>query len=505
MDQPYSRIADALLDYQYWSPNDPQRNPYDDTGWTFPEGFGVQAVRITDPKVLSVKLDLVKGDVKAVSGTVGAQTASTFVINHNADNALITLRYRLKDAEMQMAEEPFEAAGQKFNRGSFIVRGVAQPELDRVTSELGLRAYGVDAAPSVKTHPARAARVALLHTWSTTQTEGWWRQAFDVYGIPYDYIDPETIYKTPNLRAKYDVIVFGPGGGPNLIDGTPMFRNPQPWKNSPETPNIGTWAQTDDTRPGLQLEGLLNIRNFINEGGAFVAATNSAEFLLTSNVVRGVTAQRPGADSRVVGSLLRTRVADELSPIMYGIQDNLAVYSNSGNSFSGVGGGGGGRAGGGGAGAPAGTGRGGGPGPTRATGRGTPDDPDIIQGRPATMGTEDLGPPLPGAAGGGRGGGGVTVPAELRPRTLRRFDEQNRLLVSGLLAGGADIAGQAVVVDVPMGKGHAVLFANNPIWRGETIGSYFMVFNAMLNFDSLGAGRITNNPAPTTGGRGGGQ
>src|SRR5688500_15537183 len=24
MDQPYSRIADALLDYQYWAPNDPQ-------------------------------------------------------------------------------------------------------------------------------------------------------------------------------------------------------------------------------------------------------------------------------------------------------------------------------------------------------------------------------------------------------------------------------------------------------------------------------------------------
>src|SRR5436309_14444324 len=31
MNQPYSRIADALLDYQYWSPNDPQQDIYDDT------------------------------------------------------------------------------------------------------------------------------------------------------------------------------------------------------------------------------------------------------------------------------------------------------------------------------------------------------------------------------------------------------------------------------------------------------------------------------------------
>src|SRR5262249_42546076 len=37
MDQPYSRIADALLDYQYWSPRDPQQSIYDDTGWTFGE------------------------------------------------------------------------------------------------------------------------------------------------------------------------------------------------------------------------------------------------------------------------------------------------------------------------------------------------------------------------------------------------------------------------------------------------------------------------------------
>src|SRR5262249_21655066 len=48
MDQPYSRIADALLDYQYWSPRDPQQDIYDDTGWTFGELGDVQVVRVTD-------------------------------------------------------------------------------------------------------------------------------------------------------------------------------------------------------------------------------------------------------------------------------------------------------------------------------------------------------------------------------------------------------------------------------------------------------------------------
>ena len=52
MDQPYSRIADALLDHQYWAPNDPQTEVYDDTGWTMGELGNVQVVRVTDVKVL---------------------------------------------------------------------------------------------------------------------------------------------------------------------------------------------------------------------------------------------------------------------------------------------------------------------------------------------------------------------------------------------------------------------------------------------------------------------
>src|SRR6185503_2064568 len=95
MDQPYSRIADALLDYQYWSPNDPQKNPYDDTGWTFPEGFNVQAIRVTDTTVLHVPVENVTGVIRAPGGVHGS--GSVYAINHNADNALVTLRYALRN------------------------------------------------------------------------------------------------------------------------------------------------------------------------------------------------------------------------------------------------------------------------------------------------------------------------------------------------------------------------------------------------------------------------
>jgi hypothetical protein len=497
MDQPYSRIADALLDYQYWAPNDPQTRPYDDTGWTFPEGFSVQAVRVTDPSILTVPMTSVTGAVTSAGGISGIGTV--FAINHNADNALITLRYALRDADIQFAEEPFESGGVKFARGAFIIRGVSSTDLDKVTRELGLQARALESVPSVKLHPARTARVAILHQWTSTQTEGWWRQAFDFYKIPYDYIDPQVIRNTVDLRAKYDVLIFGPGGGQAAVEGTPTWLNPIPYRNSAETPNVGTWAQTDDTRIGMGLEGLIHLRDFIKAGGVFVGSDTSAEFAIANNFGYGVTVNRPGTGSRVVGSLLRTKIVDGASPIVYGVPDNLAVYSDSGESFSvspNVGGGGRGAgtapAGGGGG------GRGGGAG-ERPTGRGTPDDPDVVQGRPAQEGSNlsPLPPPeqvqpweyaLPTEEQLKRNPA-TLIPPQFRPRVALRFDAQNTLLVSGLLQGGNDIAQRPVVVDVPVGKGHVVLFANNPIYRGETIGGYFMVFNTILSFDNLDAGR----------------
>ena len=481
MDQPYSRIADALLDYQYWSPSDPQRTPYDDTGWTFPENFAVRSVRVTDPKVLAVPMESVTGEIKAPGGVVGS--GSVFAINHNADNALATLRYRIKDADFQIAEQPFEAAGQKFGRGSFIVRRISSGDLDKAARELGLKVYALDAAPSVPMHPARAPRVAIMHTWISTQTEGWWRQAFDFLHIPYSYINVQNAAADPNLNAKYDVIIFPPGGGSpqQIVAGLPMWRNPMPWKKTDLTPNMGI-DQTDDIRPGLGLRGVDNLSTFVKNGGVLVTVENTAEMAVTFGLASGVSLNVAGR-LHVVGSLLRSKVVDDASPLAYGIRDSLALYSDDGGSFSvtnvlGTRGG-----------------RFSDSATARPTGRGTADDVDAPQGRlpldprndvarrrpvepwqAAPVTDEQLRNPL------------AVIPPALRPRVILRFSDQRELLASGLL-DGTDVAQRPAVVDVPLAKGHVILFANNPMYRGETIGSYFLVFNALLNFDRLDTGR----------------
>ena len=50
MDQPYSRMADMMLDKQYYNVSDPR--PYDDTGWTLGALRNVKTMRITDSGIL---------------------------------------------------------------------------------------------------------------------------------------------------------------------------------------------------------------------------------------------------------------------------------------------------------------------------------------------------------------------------------------------------------------------------------------------------------------------
>jgi len=481
MDQPYSRIADMLLDYQYWSPNDPQRSPYDDTGWTFGELFNVKVVRVTQPKILETPVERVQGEVKANSAVNGSGTV--FLVNNAAEPALIQLRYRLKSAEISVAEDPFEAGGHKYNRGSFIILKADPQEMSRVATDLGIQANATDSAPSVKSHPARAARIAILHSWQATQTEGWWRMALDKLGIPYEYISTQKVAKDSELNSKYDVILFPPvgrGGPQQIIAGLPMWGNPLPWKKTSLTPNMGTDDSTDDIRPGLGWSGLENLQRFAQKGGLLITVMDTSDLAVEYGLTQGVSVARPQR-LKLVGSVVKSRLVDGASPIAYGYDDGLSIYSFQGPIFNvsnSVGGRGGRRF------KPKGE--------ERLTGDGTMGNPDTPQGRPMADIPEEprseawQATPLTDEQRRNNVG---LIPPAYRPRVVFRYGDNRDLLVSGLVDGGTEIAQHAAVIDVPVAKGHIVLFSNNPIWRGETIGSYSMVFNAIMSFDNLNAGR----------------
>ncbi len=487
MDQPYSRMADMLLDTQYYNVNDPR--PYDDTGWTLGPLRNVKTARIKDEKILDAAMTLTNGPIKVTGKAEGSGFAG-FVVNHTGESAIAQLRYRLKDVKFSSAEASFKIGEKNFNAGSYIIKTEGNPAdvTDRIKREvfdLGLTVTAVDKIPDVAQHLVAVPRIALVHTWINTQNEGWYRIEFDRLGIPYDYISDQEIGRTANLREKWDVIIWGPVGGSAqaIVRGIPKFNESEaaiPWKSSELTPNMGMSPdQTDDIRGGMGIQGVANLQQFIESGGLFVTVGGNASLPIDFGMVSGVSIQE-ARTLQARGSVISTTFADRKSPISYGYDERLAVYFNQSPLLQvaaiGQGGFGGGGAGGG---QPTG----------RPTGRGSETDPDAVQGRKPSDMTAPTPTPDPAQI----------PPLATRPRVVLRFATAEKdLLVSGMLAGGSELAGKAAVVDVPVGKGHVVMFANNPMWRHQTHGSFSLLFNAMLNFDNLGVGRTEpSRPAAT--------
>ena len=140
-------------------------------------------------------------ELRAPGGVKGDGTV--FAIENHAEPALASLRYKLKDADMQAAEEAFEAAGKKFAAGTIAGEGRGSRATgSQRRKSWDCRRLALAAAPSVKTHSLRAARILLLHTWLSTQTEGWWRLTLDKLQIPYDYASTQTIAKSARSARK---------------------------------------------------------------------------------------------------------------------------------------------------------------------------------------------------------------------------------------------------------------------------------------------------------------
>ncbi len=405
MDQPYSRIADALLDRQYWAPDDPQKHAYDDTAWSMGDLFNVEVVRVTDPAIL--------------------------------------------EARMELAGEPVQ-----------VPQGLA----------------GIDAPAG------QLPRIAVLHTWLSTQTEGWWRMALDGLDVPYDYISTQDVAKLGDLRQRYDVILFGPVTGSTeaqrIIDGMPMWGNPMPWQTTELTPNIGRIDATDDIRPGLGTDGVAALKKFVHDGGLLITAEDTARFAIDVGLAPGVFVT-PTENLRVVGSVLQAKFVDRENPIAAGYDsDDLAVYSAQGLSFK-----------------VSNLLRGDDHLPNkqdfkRVTGRGGPHDTDLPEGRasapPPELPDPERWEALPLNEEQMRNNPWL-IPDDQRPRVILRFAEAGNLLVAGLLDHGDEMAERAAVVDARYGDGHVLLFGTNPFWRGETIGSYALVLNAITHHDRLNA------------------
>ncbi len=477
MDQPYSRIADALLDHQFWAPDDPQKHPYDDTGWSFTDLFHLHVVRVADAEILKASMKPVTDSLALTGRLEGA--GSLVAVANSGQVSLLSLVYKLKGAKVEAVEKPFDAGNKHFNAGSLLISDATEDQLKGALHDLALDGSRLSVKPLVASHAVSAPRIAMMHTWLATQTEGWWRYAFDAEGVPFDYISTQTASKDDDLRAKYDVIVFAPVGrasSNDIIDGMPLWNNPMPWEKSDLTPNLGRIDSTADMRPGLGYDGLEHLKKFVEQGGLLITCEDTAQFAVDMGLAPGVSVA-PHGDARVVGTVLNSVFVDRESAVANGYDLNLPVMSANGMVFS----------------LSNTLGRSGGrllmdPYTERPTGRGTVEDSDEPQGRkivePEPLDRQQAWEARKLNEEQTRNNP-LVIPSQLRPDVILRLGDAKSLLLDGLLDKGGSIAEHAVVVDAHLGEGNVLLFGNNPIYRGETIGTYGLVFNAILNHDHL--------------------
>jgi len=484
MDQPYSRGADMLLDRQYYNPNDPA--PYDDVGWTLGPLFNVTTHRIEDAAVLEVSMDPVEARATEGGGVEGR--GEDFLIAYNADNELTAFRFAHAELSIEALREAVTRDDRTFSPGSFLIRAADNPGvdlrtlLDEAGAEYGFTAHGVREAVEATTTSVGTPRIAVMHTWVSTQDEGWLRFGLDEYGVPYDYISVHDVRDETDLRSRYDVILFGRARG----DALSMVRgltgdDPMPWKATEVTPNIGRQSSTDDMRGGLGLDGVLNLQRFVEQGGVFVTLAASSQLPIHFGLAEGVSIKAT-PDLWARGGVFKVDRAAEDSPIAFGYDESLGVAFNTmpvfqmggGSGFFGFGGG-----------ANEDLGRDGST-TARRSGRGGVADEDIVQGRPRNLGEEGV-QAFREAQEDDDDDAPVRRPNAGNTVVFRYASDVDELLISGGLRNGDQMTGTPALIDVKRGDGHVIMFSFNPFWRGHTHGSYGLVFNTLLHHASLDA------------------
>jgi hypothetical protein len=173
---------------------------------------------------------------------------------------------------------------------------------------------------------------------------------------------------------------------------------------------------------GLGLEGALALKQFVEAGGTLVALDSAADLAVdlfglgVRNVLKGV----PRSDYFCPGGLLRLDVETD-HPLAWGLPARATVFAENGPAFE-------------------------------------EDAPP-----------DEEGEEQPALADTGRP----------KPTIVARFAEKD-VLYSGWLLGDSRIAKKGALVEVPLGKGRVVLVGFRAQFRGQSHGTFKVLFNALF-------------------------
>jgi hypothetical protein len=445
LDQPYRNYAVDLLTAQNY-PKD-SNEPYDDVSWELPANYKLNAIPIADVSIRSVAITALKEAPNPAGRVDGA--GPVFLLKDSGQEELLAARYRLAKFKIEIAEHAFQAAGVEFPAGSWILPGQdgLAEMVSSVSTELGLDFTSVAAAPDVPRHTDQTARIGLWVPWADTDSIGWIRYILDQRKVPYTYLRDEDI-RAGAWRKQIDVLIYGHVDLElaEQIHGLPKEWGPMAFKKTPQTPSLGTPVESDDITGGPGWDGLDQIQEFVRGGGLLVTLGSGSMLALDGGIVRGVRRSSGGvprstagggvassaaaqlAGTRTPGAHVRVTFDQPNSPLAYGYPQRTWVFRQNFPLY----------------------------------------DTPRKWLRMAYCTTC------------------LDGPIDRTPIVMEWGDRDGApFVVSGQAWGEENIIGRPALLDMPVGKGHAVIFNFNPMHRDMNRGDHRLLWNAILNWEAI--------------------
>jgi hypothetical protein len=282
--------------------------------------------------------------------------------------------------------------------------------------------------------------ISLYRSFVPSMDEGWTRSIFDARYCFFYRSTGNTDLKNSSYLSTQKTIIF-PDQSPNsILNG------------------FAKGSMPDEYTGGVGKEGVENLKKFVEAGGTLVFLNRGSDFAIEQfNLpIRDVTKGLPRKDFYIPGSILRTEL-DLTSPIAKGMPKESIAWFENGPVFEILGE------------------------PNRS------EPPASAGGRKSSLLTS-------GPDDGAERTGAVLDPVEsatvaLPPahaggsdliRVIARYpSDPKAILLSGWALGAEKIAGKAALVEVTMGKGKIILFGFRPQYRGQSLATFPLLFNAI--------------------------
>lgn len=468
LDQPYGNHARNLLEEKEFPP-DAEHRPYDDVAWTLGLFYKLDTLPVDDKAVLeSVAMERVSAPF-AFPGALGGEEAWGYAVPDVSSTALITARYRLKHELVLAAEQPFEAAGRAFPAGTWLIpnrRGLQRRDLEAVARDCMVGLVALPSKPEVPTHELDLPRIALYHTWTNTQNDGWVRYTLERAGVPFDYINDDHL-KAGGLRAKYDVILMAHlgGTGKTFVHGRDTKFGPMAYTPTKDFPSHGAIDSSRDITGGMGFRGLAHLEDFLDRGGVLLLMGGAGRLATDMGLLRNVDAAQ-GAGVDTPGSFIQAQVERPEHPIAFGYEKVNHVFRVNGPLYSvpeqydhwivlkyGT--------------APL----------RKEEKKETAENPEEKVEKPANSEETEA------------------KPEAKKAETPKPRRNANKFLLGGFAGGKSTLEKSAAILDVPRHEGgRVVLYSFNPLHRHLNHGDHNYVYNALLHWNDFPRPKPKDHP-----------